>query len=82
MATRWVQVGRPSRDPEQQHLPPDAALLSRIASETHGTLDMPDRAFLPPTEPVMIQRPLRAWWLALAIVLLLCEVALRGRTLL
>ena len=79
---RWVQIGRVESLREQLHLPPDEALLGRIAQETGGTLNVPDRAFVPPTQPVEHRVPLRGWLLPLALVLFLVDVALRGRTML
>ena len=57
-------------------------LLSRIAQATGGYLNVPDRAFVPPSTWVQQQVSLRMWLLPLAIVALLLDVALRGRTLL
>jgi len=79
---RWVQIGHPSSGPEQRGLPPDEALLRRIAQATDGAYDIPDQAFLPPSEFVEQRVPLRGWLLPLVLLLLLVEVALRGRTML
>lgn len=79
---RWVQIGRAERGAEQPDLPPDEALLRRIAQATQGAYDLPDRAFLPPTQRMPLPVPLRAWLLPLALLLLLGDVALRGRTML
>jgi len=81
-AKRWVQIGSPSRGPEVVHVAPDEALLRRLAHATGGVYGAPDRAFLPPSE--WTQRPvvMRGWLLVLAMVLLLVEIALRGRTML
>lgn len=79
---RWIQIGRSERGAEQPHLPADEALLHHIAQATNGIYDVPDRAFLPPTQRVTVQVPLRGLLLPLAILLLLIDVALRGRTML
>jgi len=81
-ARRWIQIGRADHGPEQPHLPPDERLLRRIAQETRGVYDVPDAAFVPPTERVERRVPLRGWLLPLVILLLLGDVALRGRTML
>lgn len=81
-ARRWIQVGRADHGPEQPNLPPDERLLRHIAQETRGVYDVPDAAFLPPTERVERRVPLRGWLLPLVILLLLGDVALRGRTML
>jgi Mg-chelatase subunit ChlD len=80
---RWIHLGHPQETQEERpYLPPDTALLSRIAQQTRGVLDAPDRAFLPPTEWVERRRSLRGWLVLLAMALLLADVAVRGRTLL
>ncbi len=79
---RWIQIGRAQHSAEQPHRPPDESLLRHIAQETSGFFDAPDRAFLPPTERVTVRVPLRGVLLPLVILLLLIDVALRGRTML
>jgi len=79
---RWVKIGHPVAAIEQPGLPTDEALLRRLAQATGGAYDTPDRAFLPPTERVERAQPIRPWLLPLVIVLLLIDVALRGRTML
>ena len=79
---RWIQIGRAQHSEEHAHLPPDESLLRHIAQATNGFYDVPDRAFLPPTERLSVQVPLRGVLLPLVILLLLCDVALRGRTML
>ncbi len=79
---RWIQIGQAQRGVEQPHLPPDESLLRHLAQGTNGFFDAPDRAFLPPTERVTVQVPLRGMLLPLVILLLLLDVALRGRTML
>ena len=79
---RWIQIGRSERGAEQPHLPADEALLRHIAQTTNGVYDVPDRAFLPPTQRLTVQVPLRGLLLPLVILLLLIDVALRGRTML
>lgn len=81
-ARRWVQIGRAERGAEQPNLPPDEALLRRIAQATQGAYDLPDRAFLPPTQRMPLPVPLRGWLLPLTLLVLLGDVALRGRTML
>jgi len=43
---------------------------------------LPDFAFLPPTERMTVQVPLRGVLVPLVVVLLLIDIALRGRTML
>jgi len=81
-AKRWVQLGSTPEAAELGGVPPDELLLSRIAQVTGGYLNVPDRAFVPPSTWVQQQVSLRMWLLPLAIVALLLDVALRGRTLL
>ncbi|MBI4353819.1 MAG: VWA domain-containing protein [Candidatus Omnitrophica bacterium] len=79
---RWIQIGQAQRGAEAPHLPPDESLLRHIAQDTAGVFDVPDRAFLPPTERVTVQVPLQGMLLPLVILLLLIDVAIRGRTML
>ena len=81
-ARRWVRIGRPAPEPERSHLPPDEALLRRLAEATGGVYDAADAAFLPPTERVERRLSMRPGLLALAILVLLVDIALRGRTML
>jgi hypothetical protein len=57
-------------------------LLRRIAQATQGLVDVPDRAFVPTTDWVEQRVPLRGWLLPLVLLLLLADVALRGRSML
>jgi len=82
LAKRWIQLGRHEESAELGNLPPDETLLRRIAQATQGVVDEPDRAFLPPTAWVRESVPLRWWLLPLVALLLLADVALRGRTML
>ena len=79
-AKRWVQVGTPPTMDETTGQPPNATLLRRIARSTSGVYDMPDGALLPTTSTVTVTKPLLAWWLPLALLFLLIDVALRGST--
>lgn len=79
---RWIQIGRSERQREQAHLPADEPLLRRMSEATHGVSDVPDRAFLPPTEWVRVPVPLRGILLPLMLLLVLIDVWLRGRTML
>jgi Mg-chelatase subunit ChlD len=80
---RWVQIGRAEgTPPEDPSLPPDLALLAHISHATQGADEAPDLALLPVEEWSTESRSLRPWLLPLAILLLLADVALRGRTLL
>ena len=81
-ATRWVQIGTPPTSSELTGLPSDEAWLQHIAHATGGTDDLPDRAFVPPTTKVQVSLPLWGWWLPLAIVALLIDIALRGSSML
>ena len=82
LVRRWVQIGRAPSGPEQPHLPPDEALMRRLAEATQGATDAPDAAFLPPTERREETVPIRSWLLPLALLFLLLDVAVRGRTML
>jgi len=83
VVTQWVRIGHPQdTEAERQHLPPNEALMRQIAQTTHGVLDVPDRAFVPPTEWVEQTQPLRGWLIPLMMVLLLLDVLIRGRTML
>ena len=82
LAKRWIQIGRVDSRLEQPHLAPDEVLLSHIAQATHGAFDVTDRAFLPPTDWVERRVPLRGWLLPIVLLLLLADIALRGRTML
>jgi len=79
---RWVQIGQAQRGPEQPGLPPDEAILRRVAQTTGGVFDVPDRAFVPPTVDVTVIVPRFRWVLPLVILLVLADIALRGRTML
>lgn len=79
---RWIRIGHAERRAEQPHLPPDDSLLRHIAQTTGGVYDVPDFAFLPPTERMTVQVPLRGVLVPLVVVLLLIDIALRGRTML
>ena len=81
-ATRWVQVGTSPSSTEISGLPSDETLLQQIALATAGSYDMPDRAFVPPTATVQVRLPLLGWWLPLAIIALLIDIALRGPSML
>ncbi len=81
-ARRWIQIGHVESQAEQPGLPPDEVVLRHIAQATDGVFDMPDRAFLPPTEWVNTPWPLRGMILPLVLLVLLVDVALRGRTML
>lgn len=80
--TRWVHLGGAATIGEQPPRPPDDELLRRLAAATGGIAEAPDAAFLPPTVWLQRRLPLRQWLLPLALLLWLCDVALRGRTLL
>ena len=80
--TRWIQIGHAERPREQSHLAADEALLRHVAEATHGVYDVPDRAFLPPTKWVRVPVPLRGLLLPLLLLLVLIDVALRGRSML
>ncbi len=82
LVKRWIQVGRVVQESERQGLPPDEAMLRHIADATHGVMDVPDRAFVPPTDWVEERVPLRGWLIPLAMLLVLIDVALRGKTML
>jgi len=81
-ATRWIQIGTPPTSVELTGLPPDEALLQQVARATSGAYDMPDRAFIPPTTTVPVNLPLLNWWLPLALLALLIDIAVRGSTML
>lgn len=81
-ARRWIQIGHMESQVEQPQLPPDEVLLRHIAQATDGVFDVPDGAFLPPTEWINTPMPLRTWLLPLVLLFLLVDVALRGRTML
>ena len=81
-AKRWIQIGSPPSAQELSGQPPNQALLRRIAGVTSGTYNMPDRAFVPPTTPVTTTEPPLGWWLPLAILTLLIDIALRGSSML
>ncbi|MBI3324903.1 MAG: VWA domain-containing protein [Candidatus Omnitrophica bacterium] len=82
LMTRWIQIGRIEGAREDPTLPPDQALLGHISQATQGLDDAPDAAVLPEQEWSTQRLPLRPWLLPLVLVLLLADVALRGRTLL
>ncbi|MBI3322023.1 MAG: VWA domain-containing protein [Candidatus Omnitrophica bacterium] len=82
LATRWVQIGTPPSTKELAGQPPRESVLRQIARSTSGAYDEPDRVLLPPTTTVQGTAPLLAWWLPLAILALLVDVALRGSTML
>jgi dipeptidyl aminopeptidase/acylaminoacyl peptidase len=79
---RWVRIGSAERGVEQQGLAPDEQLLRRISQATGGLFNEPDAAFLPPTEPMRIAHPIDRFVLPVVILLLLLEIAIRGRTML
>ncbi|MBI3083514.1 MAG: VWA domain-containing protein [Candidatus Omnitrophica bacterium] len=79
---RWVQVGTPPTSNETVGQPPHEALLRQVAHATAGVYDVPDRAFLPPSTTAPVEMPALAWWLPLAIVALLVDIALRGSSML
>jgi Mg-chelatase subunit ChlD len=82
-AKRWVQIGSPLADAEERPgQPPQEALLGYVAQATAGVMDVPDRAFVPPTTVAVTEQPLSTWWLPLVILLLLIDVALRGSSML
>jgi hypothetical protein len=81
-AKRWVQVGAEAALQETRHLAPDESLLRRIAQATQGAYEQPDRALVAPTDTIPAPRPLRRWLLPLALLLLLIDVALRGKSML
>lgn len=81
-ATRWIRIGSPSRSTEQPGQPPNEELLDGLARATGGSRDAPDRAFVPPTTTAATTAPIFAWWLPLALLALLCDIAARGRTML
>ena len=82
LVKRWIQLGQVVQSAERAGLPPDEALLRRIAAATQGLAEMPDRALVPPAEWTEHPVPARGWFLPFAILLLLVEVALRGKTML
>ena len=81
-ATRWIQLGAPPTAGEVAGLPPDEAALQQVARATSGAYDMPDRAFFPATTTVPVSLPLFRWWLPLALLALLIDIAARGSTML
>lgn len=82
-ASHWIQVGHPRADvTEQPGLWPDEAFLRHLAQATGGAIDLPDAAFVPPTTWQTRSVPLRGWLLPIVLVLLLIEVAIRGKTML
>jgi hypothetical protein len=81
-AKRWVRLGTPSMSTEMTGLPAHESLLREIAQSTQGAYEAPDRALLPPTTTAMTAEPWLTWWIPLAILLLLVEVALRGSSML
>lgn len=81
-AKRWIQVGAPATSLETAGQPADESLLRHIARAGAGAYDMPDRALLPPTTTTTVTKPLASWWLPLAILFLLLEIALRGASML
>jgi len=82
-AARWIHIGHPTaRGDEQPGLLPDEGLLRRAAHSTGGMMDAPDAAFVPPTTWGQRRLPLRGWLLPFALLFLLLEVAIRGRTML
>ena len=81
-ARRWVQVGAPSAVRETIGQPPREALLRQVAEGTSGVYGMPDRALVPPTVTRPVTVSLLWWWLPVAVVALLIEIALRGSSML
>ena len=81
-AKRWVQIGTPPTSEERVGQPPREMLLRQIARSTAGSYDIPDRALLPLTTTATTTQPALHWWLPLAILALLLEVALRGGSML
>ncbi len=81
-AKRWVQIGTPPSSREMTGQPPRESVLRQMARSTGGAYDAPDRALLPQTTTTTSTVPRVAWWLPLALLLLLVEIALRGPTML
>ncbi|MBI4597085.1 MAG: VWA domain-containing protein [Candidatus Omnitrophica bacterium] len=79
---RWIRVGAPTAEGEITGQPPEERLLRSLSGGTHGVYNAPDRAFVPLTAPVTTTAPMFHWWLPLAIVALLVDIALRGGTML
>ncbi len=81
-AKRWIQLGIPPASKGLTGQPPREALLQQLARATAGAYDTPDLALLPPTTEALTREPLLLWWLALAMLALLVDVAARGNTML
>ena len=81
-AKRWVQIGTPPSADEAVGQPPRETLLRQMARATGGLYDAPDRALIPATTTGTVTEPLLGWWLPLALLLLLADIALRGATML
>ena len=81
-AKRWIQVGTPPASREMTGQLPRDTVLRHIARSTAGVYEMPDAAFVPPVTTATTRVSLLWWWLPLAIVALLAEIALRGSSML
>jgi hypothetical protein len=81
-AKRWVQIGTPPVAREQPAQAPRETFLRHIAQMTGGTYGAADRAWVPPTLTTTTTAPLLTWWLPLAILALLIDIALRGSSML